>query len=45
LIPRCVWNNNPGTRENKLSFPILSDEKGKVGEAFGLKFALPDYLG
>ena len=31
-------------RQNKLSFPILSDVKGKVGAAFGLRFNLQDYL-
>ena len=31
-------------RQNKLSFPILSDVKGKVSAAFGLRFNLPDYL-
>jgi peroxiredoxin len=31
-------------RQNKLTFPILSDAKGKVGAAFGLRFELPDYL-
>jgi peroxiredoxin len=31
-------------RQNKLSFPILSDVTGKVGAAFGLRFELPDYL-
>jgi peroxiredoxin len=28
----------------QLSFPILSDAKGTVGAAFGLRFNLPDYL-
>lgn len=31
-------------RDNKLSFPILSDARGDVAEAFGLRFELPDYL-
>src|SRR6266446_5954344 len=26
------------------AFPILSDVRGKVGAAFGLRFELPDYL-
>jgi hypothetical protein len=37
-------NSRKSVRQNKLSFPILSDVKGKVGEAFGLRFHLPDYL-
>jgi hypothetical protein len=31
-------------RQNKLSFPILSDVKGKVGAASGLRFNPQDYL-
>jgi peroxiredoxin len=31
-------------RQNKLGFPILSDVKGKVGAASGLRFNLQDYL-
>jgi hypothetical protein len=34
----------PQAPDDKLSFPILSDVKGKVGAAFGLRFDLPDYL-
>lgn len=44
ISPQTAPNSRRSTRENKLSFPILSDEKGKVGEAFGLKFKLPGYL-
>ena len=44
ISPQTAPNSRRSTRENKLSFPILSDEKGQVGEAFGLKFKLPDYL-
>jgi peroxiredoxin len=31
-------------RQNNLTFPILSDVKGMVSAAFGLRFNLPDYL-
>lgn len=31
-------------RDNKLSFPILSDARGDVAEQFGLRFELPSYL-
>lgn len=44
ISPQTAPNSRRSIRENKLSFPILSDVKGKVGEAFGLKFKLPDYL-
>ena len=44
ISPQTAPNSRKSTRQNNLSFPILSDVKGKVGEAFGLKFKLPDYL-
>jgi peroxiredoxin len=44
ISPQTPANSRRSTRENKLTFPILSDVKGEVGAAFGLKFKLPDYL-
>ncbi len=44
ISPQIAPNSRRSTRENKLTFPILSDTKGEVGAAFGLKFKLPDYL-
>ena len=44
ISPQTAPNSRRSTRENKLTFPILSDVKGEVGQAFGLKFSLPDYL-
>jgi peroxiredoxin len=44
ISPQTAPNSRKSVRQNKLSFPILSDAKGKVGEAFGLRFRLPDYL-
>lgn len=44
ISPQTAPNSRRSTRDNKLTFPILSDEKGRIGEAFGLKFKLPDYL-
>lgn len=44
ISPQTAPNSRRSVRENNLSFPILSDEKGRVGEAFGLKFKLPEYL-
>jgi peroxiredoxin len=31
-------------RENRLSFPILSDPRNELAARFGLRFTLPDYL-
>jgi peroxiredoxin len=44
ISPQAAPNSRKSVRQNKLSFPILSDVKGKVGAAFGLRFNLPDYL-
>lgn len=44
ISPQTAPNSRKSMRENKLSFPILSDVKGETGAAFGLRFALPDYL-
>jgi peroxiredoxin len=44
ISPQTAPNSRRSQRENKLSFPILSDTKSDVADAFGLRFALPDYL-
>src|SRR3984893_15165720 len=44
ISPQTAPNSRKSVRQNKLSFPILSDAKSKVGAAFGLRFNLPDYL-
>ncbi len=44
ISPQTAPNSRKSVRQNKLSFPILSDVKGNVGSAFGLRFHLPDYL-
>src|SRR6201997_3347595 len=44
ISPQPAPNSRKSVRQNKLSFPILSDARGKVGAAFGLRFELPDYL-
>jgi peroxiredoxin len=44
ISPQTAPNGRKSVRQNKLTFPILSDAKGKVGAAFGLRFELPDYL-
>lgn len=44
LSPQTAPNSRKSVRQNSLSFPILSDVRGEVAAAFGLRFALPDYL-
>ena len=44
ISPQTAPNSRKAAKQNNLSFPILSDTKGEVGTAFGLKFKLPDYL-
>src|SRR5260370_10787426 len=44
ISPQSAPNSRKSVRQNKLTFSILSDAKGKVGAAFGLRFELPDYL-
>ncbi len=44
ISPQTAANSRRSQRENKLSFPILSDPGNEVAAGFGLRFALPDYL-
>ena len=44
ISPQMPVNSRKSMRQNKLDFPILSDAGGKLAEAFGIRFALPDYL-
>ncbi|MGF6408902.1 peroxiredoxin-like family protein [Paraburkholderia sp. MM5482-R1] len=44
ISPQNPANSRKSARQNKLSFPILSDPRNDVAAAFGLRFALPDYL-
>lgn len=44
ISPQTPVNSRKSVRDNKLGFPVLSDTNGEVGAAFGLRFALPDYL-
>ena len=44
ISPQSQPNSRKSVRQNNLTFPILSDSKGEVGAAFGLRFKLPDYL-
>jgi peroxiredoxin len=44
ISPQTAPNSRKSQRDNKLGFPILSDVKSEVASAFGIRFALPDYL-
>ncbi|MCH4893672.1 redoxin domain-containing protein [Sphingomonas sp. SFZ2018-12] len=44
ISPQTRVNSRKSVRENALDFPILSDPHNDVAAAFGLRFALPDYL-
>jgi peroxiredoxin len=44
ISPQTAANSRKSIQQNDLTFPILSDSHGKVSEAFGLRFQLPDYL-
>jgi len=44
ISPQVKANSRKSVRQNHLTFPILSDERSQVADAFGLRFSLPDYL-
>ncbi|TKC88289.1 AhpC/TSA family protein [Trinickia terrae] len=44
ISPQNAVNSRKSVRTNQLGFPILSDAHNEVAAAFGLRFALPDYL-
>lgn len=44
ISPQMAANSRKSLRQNELAFPILSDPHNDVAAAFGLRFALPDYL-
>lgn len=44
ISPQNPVNSRKSVRQNALDFPILSDTHNEVAAAFGLRFALPDYL-
>jgi peroxiredoxin len=44
ISPQTAANSRKSMRQNGVSFPILSDTRNEVAAAFGLRFALPDYL-
>lgn len=44
ISPQTMANSRKSQRDNKLEFSILTDEKSEIAHAFGIRFALPDYL-
>lgn len=44
ISPQNAVNSRKSIRANGLDFPILSDPGNETAAAFGLRFALPDYL-
>jgi peroxiredoxin len=44
ISPQTAANSRKSQRDNKLGFPILSDARSEVANAFGIRFALQDYL-
>ena len=44
ISPQTAPNSRKSQRDNKLSFPILSDAKSELADAFGIRFRLQDYL-
>ena len=44
ISPQTAANSRKSQRDNKLGFPILSDTNSEVAGAFGIRFALQDYL-
>ena len=44
ISPQTAPNSRKSQRDNKLGFPILSDVRSEVANAFGIRFTLPDYL-
>jgi peroxiredoxin len=44
ISPQIEANSRKSQRDNKLTFPILSDVASEVANAFGIRFSLPAYL-
>ena len=44
ISPQTAPNSRKSQRDNKLGFPILSDAKSEVANAFGIRFKLQDDL-
>ncbi|MFM0289581.1 peroxiredoxin-like family protein [Paraburkholderia megapolitana] len=44
ISPQLQVNSRKAVRVNELGFPVLSDTHNETANAFGLRFAMPDYL-
>lgn len=44
ISPQTAVNSRKSVRTNQLNFPVLNDTGNETAAAFGLRFALPDYL-
>lgn len=44
ISPQSLANGRKAKRDKQITFPMLSDPKGEVANAFGLRFRLPDDL-
>jgi peroxiredoxin len=44
ISPQTASNSGKSERENKVTFPLLSDPVNEVAARFGLRFRLRDYL-
>ncbi|MCX4162437.1 MULTISPECIES: peroxiredoxin-like family protein [Paraburkholderia] len=44
ISPQLQVNSRKAVRVNELRFPVLSDTHNETADAFGLRFAMPDYL-
>lgn len=44
ISPQTAVNSRKSVRTGQLGFPVLSDVGNETAAAFGLRFALPDYL-
>jgi peroxiredoxin len=44
ISPQPQSQSGKSQRDNKVTFPILSDPGNEIAAGFGLRFKLPDYL-
>lgn len=44
VAPQTVDVSHAAAKEDSLGYPVLSDHRSRVAEAFGLVFELPEYL-
>jgi peroxiredoxin len=44
ISQQTAANSRKAQRQHNLAFPVLGDHGGKIAEAFGLRWSLPEYL-